>query len=212
MKNYFKFLAVPFLCFLFSTASQAQVSATYGPEIGFTAAGLYDSYNDEVVAGLHVHGGVTAHLQIGDFFAVRPSVLLQSGKFENPDYGDGSLKLTRISVPVALLFSKNFENENKLYFGAGPNFKYAISGKSSNNTDYEMRKIKFGNSAEDDMKRMDLGLHFRGGFDFSKGMSMSLFLNWGLTNLNPQGGSYKTNAIDAFGFSFAWMFGGNSDY
>ena len=212
MNSYFRFLSIAAFCFLFSASSHAQVSATFGPEVGFTASGLYDSYNDEITAGLHVHGGATAHVQIGGFFAIRPSLLLQTGKFENPDYGEVSTKLTRISVPVALLFSKNFANENKLYFGAGPNLKFAIAGKTNNNIEYEMRKIKFGNSAGDDMKPFDVGLHFKGGFDFSRGLSLSLFLNWGLTNIDPNGAPYKTNAIDAFGFSLGWMFGGNKDY
>ena len=62
------------------------------------------------------------------------------------------------------------------------------------------------------MKPFDAGLHFKGGFDFSKGLSLSLFLNWGLTNIDPKGEPHKTTAIDAFGFSIGWMFGGNKEY
>ena len=211
MKNLLRlFLASSFLFFI-SKNSSAQVTASYGPELGFTASGLYDHYGEEVTAGLHIHAGATAHFQIGEFFAVRPSLLIQTGQFQNPDYSEQYTKLTRIYVPVALLFSKNFENDNKMYFGAGPNLKYSIAGKSNNNFDYEVRKIKFGNSTSDDMKPFDVGLHFRGGFDFSRGLSLSLFLNWGLTNLDPKGEPNKTTGIDAFGFSFAWMFSGNQD-
>ena len=212
MKNCFKFLSLPVLCILFSASSHAQVSATCGPEVGFSASGIYDSYSEDIHAGVFVHGGATAHIQIGGFFAVRPSILVQTGKFVNADYESESIKLTRISVPVALLFSKNFDNDNKLYFGAGPNFKYAVAGKSNINYDAEMRKIKFGNTVDDDMKRLDLGLHLRGGFDFGSGASLSLFLNYGLVNIDPHGSEYKKISIDALGFSFAWMFGGNKDY
>jgi hypothetical protein len=205
-------LSLALFCLLFSSNTQAQVSTSFGPEIGFTASGLYDKYNEEVTAGLHIHAGATAHIQIGDFFAVRPSLLFQTGKFENPDYPDQTTKLTRISIPVAILFSKNFENENKMYFGAGPNFKYSIAGKTNNNFESEMRKIKFGTANTDDMKPFDLGLHFRGGFDFSRGLSLGLFLNWGLSNLDPHGEPYKMNALDAFGFSLAWMFSSNNKY
>lgn len=210
MKNLSLFFAVAIAGLFYSSEANAQATVTYGPELGFTASGLYDKSNEDIYAGLHVHGGVTAHVQVGGFFAIRPSLLFQTGKFENPDYGDVSTKLTRIYVPVPLLFSKNFENDNKLYFGAGPYIKYAIAGKSNNNIDYDMHKIKFGNSTTDEMKRPDVGLHFRGGFDFSRGTSLGLFLNWGLNNIDPRGTDYKLKSIDAIGFSFAWMFGGNN--
>jgi hypothetical protein len=209
MKNFFRLPAICLICILFSSASQAQVSATYGPEVGFTASGMFDDYTEDLYAGLNVHAGATAHLQIGNFFAVRPSVLFQTGKMQNTDYDQEYIKLTRIAVPVALLFSKNFENDNKMYFGAGPVFKYNISGKSNVNDDLNEQDIKFGSSTDDELKRTDVGLHFRGGFDFGTGLSMGLFLNYGVTNLNPRPESGKVVGIDAIGFSFAWMFGGN---
>ena len=110
---------------------------------------LHDSYNEEINTGINVHAGQPAHLQIGDFFAIRPSLLVQTGKFETPD-DDLTISLMRISISVAQLFSKNFGNNNKMYFGAGPSVKFALAGKSNNNVAYEMRKIKFGNSTEDD--------------------------------------------------------------
>jgi hypothetical protein len=209
MKKAIKFLSLSFFLLSVSLISNAQVSATYGPEVGFTASGLYDSYNSEISAGVNVHFGGTAHIQVGDFFAVRPSVLFQTGTFKNPDYDGQSTHLSRISIPIALLFSKKFSSDNKLYVGFGPNIKYAITGKSNNNIDQIMRDIKFGSSSTDEMKRLDFGVHFRAGFDFARGASLGLFLNYGLTNLDPHGSPYTNKAIDAIGFSFAWMFGGS---
>lgn len=62
------------ICSLHSK-TQAQVSV--GPEIGFTASGLYN--DNDIYAGLNYHAGVTAHFQLTDFLAIRPSLLFKAG-------------------------------------------------------------------------------------------------------------------------------------
>ena len=78
----FRFIILVNCLFLFTTQSDAQVMV--GPSAGFTAAGLYTSDNN-VYAGINGQIGATAHFQITDFLAVRPSRFIQiriNGKFE----------------------------------------------------------------------------------------------------------------------------------
>jgi hypothetical protein len=62
------------------------------------------------------------------------------------------------------------------------------------------------------MKRLDLGLHAKGGFQFGMGLSLNLFFNAGLRNLASENAfDYQIRSLDAFGFSIGWMFGGNNN-
>jgi hypothetical protein len=212
MKKYFQILTLPVICLLFSIAGQAQVTTKFGPEVGFAASGLYDNYSEEVKAGITFQGGGTAHIQFGRFFAVRPSVLVKYGRLVDSEDLETFTSLTRISVPVAVLFSYNFKNDNQVYVGAGPNLMYSLAGKSNDNYDYVERKINFGSGAEDDMKPLDFGLHFKAGFNFNRGASVGIFVNAGLSNLYPQADDTRElKTLDAIGFSFAWLFGGNAE-
>ena len=208
MKRYFHLIAIAFLSVLFSITARAQVTATFGPEAGFSVSGL--NYIDEdFMMGIGVHGGGTAHIQLGRSFAIRPSVLLKFGFFQNADLLDKkTTTLTRIAVPIAFMYSKNFSNNNQLYFGAGPQVMYAIAGQSDYNDEYSKRKMSLGNDESDDLKPLDLGLHFKAGFNFNNGLGLNIFFNHGLTDIDPREG-YKIKSVDLVGFSFAWFFGGN---
>jgi hypothetical protein len=200
-------LLAAFLCVFFLRHAHAQTEVTYGPEVGFMASGLYDN-EETIFAGVNLHIGGTAHIQIGNHFAVRPSLLFRPGSYmSNADFTEEKISLTRLSVPIPLLYSRNFENSNKFFLGAGPNFMYSLSGKAKNGgmeTD-----IDFGDNG---LKRFDLGLHLKGGFQFGMGLSLNLFFNAGLSNIAQDNDfDYTLKSLDAFGFAIGWMFGGNTE-
>lgn len=199
------------LCVFFLQKAQAQTEVTYGPEVGFMAAGLYDN-EETIYAGVNLHIGGTAHIQLGNYFAVRPSLLFRPGMYmSDVDFTDQKIGLTRLSVPIPLLFSRNFDNGNKFFVGGGPNFMYSFSGKAK----YEGQEedIEFSGDNQG-LKRFDLGMQLKGGFQFGMGLSLNLFFNGGFTNLAPDNDfDYKIQSMDAIGFSIGWMFGGgNNDY
>jgi Outer membrane protein beta-barrel domain len=122
------------------------------------------------------------------------------------DNTDENYSLNRISLPVPVMYSHVFDNSSTLFAGIGPNFMYALSGKSKSAG--ESTKIVFG-SNEGEMKRFDVGLQIKGGYQFSNGLALSTFLNIGMSNLsNVQGENLRT--LDAIGFSIGWMFGGGN--
>jgi hypothetical protein len=205
MKKLLRKFAVALLFVLtFCKPAEAQVSV--GPEVGFTAAGLY-SNEEDIYAGLNGHFGVTAHIQLGNFLAVRPSILFRSGSMAYTNYDQEKITLTRISIPVPVMYSHVFDNGSNLFAGAGPNFMYTLSGKYEYGG--ESQKIEFG-SGEEQMKPFDIGLHLKAGYQFSNGIALSTFFNAGFTNLNNVDGQ-QFKSLDAIGFSFGWMFGGKSN-
>ncbi|WP_290796494.1 porin family protein [Flavihumibacter sp. UBA7668] len=185
----------------FSSASFAQISV--GPELGFTASGLYDQDAD-TYAGANIHGGVTAHFQLNHFLAVRPSVLFRTGKMSYDDMDE--IKLSRISIPVPIMYSHVFDNSSTLFAGLGPNFMYNMSGKYS--SDGWSEDIEFG-SGDEQLKRMDIGVQVKAGYQFANGIALSSFINIGTTNLYNTS-EQKLRSLDAIGFSVGWMFGSHS--
>jgi len=205
MKKFaFSFIIIVNSLLLFTTQSDAQVMV--GPSAGFTAAGLYTN-DDNVYAGINGQVGVTAHFQITNFLAVRPSVLYRFGSMANSDDNTDKISLNRIAIPVPIVYSHIFPNNGILFGGVGPNFMYNLSGTQQNY--YQNGNISFsGDTAQ--MQRFDVGLDVTGGYQFSSGLSLSLFFNAGLSNISKVPGS-TLRSLDAFGFSIGWMFGSASN-
>ncbi len=202
-KTAFPFIILVNFLFLFTTQTDAQVMV--GPSAGFTAAGLYTKDAD-LYAGVNGQVGVTAHFQITDFLAVRPSVLYRFGSMANSDDNTNKISLNRIAIPVPIVYSHIFPNNGILFGGVGPNFMYNLSGTQENY--YQSGKISFsGENAQ--MQRFDVGLDFTGGYQFSRGLSLSLFFNAGLSNISKVPDN-TMHSLDAFGFSIGWMFGSAS--
>ncbi len=200
----FTFIILVNCLFLFTTQSDAQVM--FGPSAGFTAAGLYTSDNN-VYAGINGQIGATAHFQITDFLAVRPSLLYRFGSMANSNDINDKISLNRIAIPVPIVYSHIFPNNGILFGGLGPNFMYNLSGTQQNY--YQNGDISFsGDNAQ--MQRFDVGLDFTGGYQFSSGLSLSLFLNAGLSNISKAPDN-TLHSLDAFGFSIGWMFGSASN-
>lgn len=205
MKKHNLQLLILVSCITLTTTTKAQVQLSAGPEIGFTAAGIY-SADDDVFAGINGHFGGTLHLQFGNYFAVRPSVLFKSGSMTNTDYDDTKISMTRISVPIPVMYSYIFGNNSNLFAGLGPNLMYALSGKTKSS--YKNGNISFG-SKSGQWKPLDIGLHVKGGFQFPGGIAISTFCNFGFTNLANNDDKVKT--LDAIGLSIGYMFGGSED-
>src|SRR5579872_1669600 len=108
----FRFAILVYCLFLFSTQSDAQVMV--GPSAGFTAAGLYTNNND-VYAGINGQIGATAHFQITDFLAVRPSVLYKFGSMAYSNDNTDKISLNRIAIPVPIVYSHVFPNNGILF-------------------------------------------------------------------------------------------------
>lgn len=192
--------------FSLASTTNAQVHVSAGPEVGFTASGLYTDDQSDIFAGLNGHFGGTAHVQFGRFLAIRPSVLFKVGNMSHSDYTEQKISLNRIAVPIPILFSYVFRNDGLVFIGAGPNFQYAFSGKTTYDS---TTNISFG-SGPGQWKRMDVGLHLKGGYQFPIGIGISTFANFGFTTLASTGYS-QIRSLDAIGFSLSYMFGARRD-
>lgn len=102
------------------------------------------------------------------------------------DY-NGYSDLYYIDVPVNLKLKAA-----AFYATIGPVFSYGLTGSytdkvkivGSDDVTETDGKVKWGNTAEDDLKRMDVGLGLGAGIQLGN-ISLSAGYNWGLVNLAP---------------------------
>lgn len=96
---------------------------------------------------------------------------------------DYSVKLFYLQIPVLINYSYPLDESNSLHFGIGP---YAGIGLSGNYKEGDTkRSVKFGSSSNsDDLKRMNYGLEFNGGFRFMQKWDVSLAYQLGLRNVS----------------------------
>ncbi len=119
--------------------------------------------------------------------------------------------ITYLEVPANLVYQNN-----GVYFGAGPYFSFALSGKQTSKywqrsimkeTSKESeRDLAFGKNATSDFNTNDFGVNFQTGYEFKIGINLGLSYSLGLSNIHPEpkGGEFIKNSAAAFslGYSF----------
>jgi hypothetical protein len=95
---------------------------------------------------------------------------------------DYSVKLFYLQIPVLINYSYPLDESNSFHFGIGPYAGIGLAGKFK--SDGTERSVKFGSSDNDDLKRMNFGLEFNGGFRFMKKWDVILAYQLGLRNVS----------------------------
>jgi hypothetical protein len=150
---------------------ESGVRVSAGRKIGFTA-------------GVFAQGPIAGqfHLQTGANF-------VQKGyKITDPEYNEKDKQTVNcIEVPLNILYKMN-SSKMDIVFGAGPSLSFAISGKDKYDSElkHETTKLKFGNSADDDMRGMDIGANIVAGIQMKSRLMVMANYNFGLSNLIPK--------------------------
>jgi hypothetical protein len=148
-----------------------------------------------------VSEGVDFHIQF---------VLSGKGYTYFDSYGHKSVfRPLYLQLPVVFRFNFNSSTNTKIFFGGGGYYAFGIAG---NQTYYpngykESIKIKYGTSADDDLKSSEAGLSFQFGVDFRENYEGHFFYDMGLTNILPNTTSNSYNRV--FGFNLTWYFKGS---
>jgi hypothetical protein len=148
-------------------------------------------------------------------FSLQPGInYVQKGSKNDTTAGGFAIKsqFTANSIEIPLNFILNTGGSSGNFFiGAGPTFAFAVSGKSkfSDGVDSVTKDLKFGSTADDDLKGMDIGANFMVGYCFNNGLMFSANYNAGLSNLMPvsSDGSIKSHY---FGLKVGFLFNGSN--
>lgn len=145
--------------------------------------------------------GALANIGISPIFSVQPGLTYvnKGGKIDfsemideagfDPDDFDGTQKATfnfsYLELPVNLVANFN-AGEGKVFVGAGPYLGYALSGNAKVGSISE--DAEFG-SGEDQVKRMEFGVNFLGGYQLNNGLNLHVGYGLGLSNLSNDNSS-----------------------
>ena len=124
-----KILLLFVFAFCTVVVAQAQLSPRFGIKAGANYAGMEgdDAGDSDRVFG--AHGGVFVSLPlVEEFFSIKPEVLFSMKGVESKN-DDFKLKLNYIDVPVLAQI-----NAGPLYFEAGPQASFRVSGKIETDT------------------------------------------------------------------------------
>ena len=218
-------LAVGFL--VAGTSAFAQTTTTSTTTVGSTKWGLkvgvnIPKYSFHVAEGenpetntlvnFHVTG--FADLPMGANFAVQPGLSLQGkgGEFSDDGITEKKQNTMWLEVPVNLVAKLTLGAGGTNFFvGAGPYAALGIAGQNKTEVkatgDETTTDVEFGDEAGKDLKSMDYGLNFLGGFQLGSGINLSAQYGLGLNDLRPKNTTrdYKqTNRVWSFsvGYSF----------
>jgi Outer membrane protein beta-barrel domain len=186
----------------FQVVAEAQ-QLRYGFTAGLQSSKLAISGNNGLsitsngLFGIHL-GGV-AEYSINDNIAIRPQfgLSLKGGRF-NTLGTNFKTNLTYIDIPIHAVY-KYEVGPGKIMGGVGPYFSFFMGGKSAD------EKLKSGT----DIKGLDVGLSLMGGYELTaQNLSINLFYNPGLANIDPDNSSVKLRN-STFGLSVAYFLGEN---
>lgn len=176
-----------------------------------TSSSMGFSYSTSTKTSFYV--GAVADFKVSPIFSVQPG-LTYVGKGGKVDFGElveemgadpsefGDLNQTidfsYLELPINLLANFNV-GAGKVFVGAGPYAAYALSGKAKVG-DYEEDAV-FG-SGEDEVKRMEFGVNFTGGYQLQNGLNLHVGYGLGLSSLENSSSSKTKNRVFSVGLGF----------
>lgn len=180
-------------------------------------------YNFKSTVSFYVGG--TIDYPISERFALQPGLTLigKGGKtevfesnFEPKNLfsfqGTYELSTMYLEVPVNAMFNFNL-GAGKIFFGVGPYYAFAISGKAKRNgmatsssitTISSKQDVEFGSNK--DYKTGDFGLNFLAGYQLKSGFNIHAGYGLGLTNIDTDGFNETSlkNRVFSVGLGFSF--------
>lgn len=160
------------------------------------------SYTSDVSTNLYISG--YANFFLSSNFSIQPGISLQGkgGNFDADDTDLGQaikMNLMSFEVPLNFVYYIPASNNGSVFFGGGPYVGFNFKGK------YESggfsKELTIG-SEVDDVKVIDYGANFQGGYKFSSGFLINASYGLGLGNLNNYSETKTTNKVVSLGIGY----------
>lgn len=196
MKTKIRFL-LPFLALLLPAIASAQYLWLKGGvnSSNMTVKDNQQTYSTDYLNRIGYHAGLTGGMRFG-FIGFESGLLLSSKgynfdqTYDNGDKIAGNTSLLYLDVPVLLKLSAGL-GSMRVYAATGPVFAFGLSGTTTEETTLAGQdpvlveeKIKWGNTADDDIKSSGVDYMVGAGIELSK-LSLGVSYNWSLSNLAP---------------------------
>lgn len=152
----------------------------FGSKAGFHAGARFELALPSLAEGVYTNAGV---------------LLTSKGyKLDWGDLGNGKANAYYLELPIHIGYKYTISDSFAIFGDVGPYIGYGLFGKvKSTYTGYDYYEGEYYSETEtsntfDQMKRFDLGVGLRVGFEFEKKYSISLSYDWGLLD------TYKDNS------------------
>lgn len=207
-----KKITLAVLC-LFMIGMTANAQLKFGLKGGLTLAKWdIEDFGDEVDmkfnTGFHVGALVALDLPLGLEFETGLYINQKGFKVEESFEGETfSMIVNPLYIDVPLKLNYKIEvGPAAVFFGAGPTISYGVGGqfKMEGMGEEDSEDIVWGNSEDDDLKPLDLGIGLQLGVKFSK-IQVSASYDMGLNDINTFEGEYIKNK-PVIGLSAAYIF------
>lgn len=162
--------------------------------------------------------GATVDLDFGKAFSAQTGLsLVGKGSTISLPFTDAFIDTKYTPLYLQLPFNLIVKSElgpGNIFLGAGPYVGMGIAGKlkrvtvnypPGTNTVERNGSIQFGSSSDKDLKTIDFGFNFLGGYRFDWGLDIHAGYGLGLTNINPDASQPKLSSRSFFiglGYSF----------
>ncbi len=180
-------LSVGYCSAFYTTASDASTSSDFKD-------GFYAGTSLRVAMGKHWH------FEPGLLFVQKGGI--EEGNPSETEVRKSTVKLNYLEMPLNFVYSRR----DLFFFGFGPSLGFALSGKQI--LEYDSReetyKIKFGNNADEGLKRVDIGLTLLVGLHLSDRLFCRMDINTSFNNISNYASEYFSNGYG--GISLGYIF------
>ncbi|WP_374164362.1 porin family protein [Arcticibacter sp. MXS-1] len=189
-------------------SANAQDGLRFGVKTGINFAtlkmksGEYSSSNSSVTS---FHFGGFVDVPVSARLSIQPGLTLSGkGMKMGEDDDDTKANLMYVDVPVNAV-TRIDAGPGKVFLGAGPYLGYGLSGKIKGPDGKQ--DVKFGKDEE--LRRLDLGLGFIGGYQLPSGFNFNLGYQLGIKDIEPEAGNDNSESSTknrVFSISVGYLF------
>lgn len=190
------------------------------PMVGITAGAAFSNYSvkfeDVTIKGKSrtgITGGILVDIPLNKTISLQPAAnFVQYGSSFEETSGSytekDEIKVNALEVPVNIIYNAP-AGKGRFFIGAGPAFGFHLSGKrkswNSYNDEEEVVTLKFGSSADADMRAINISANVTTGYALANGLFFSACYNQGFYNLEP-GDSDGSTKSHYFGIKIGYFF------
>lgn len=195
----------------FSLVLEAYTQTSYGvkaglnlPKIKLTSDAANMNYTSDASTNFYLGG--YANIFAAPNFAIQPGVSLQGkggkvnvGDFMSETSGSATINILSIEIPVNAVCYIPTGTTGSVFIGAGPYLGFNLSAKAKSGN--FSQDINIGSGSQE-IKRIDFGANFSGGYKLSGGLLFSVGYGLGITNMDNTDDPVEKNRVLSFGVGF----------
>lgn len=188
-------------------AQKVRVGFGAGPNLSNMYA-KQDNEKDNGESKLGYNIKLFADFPFSKSVSIQPAFnFIQKGFKEGSGDEKLAFNINYIEIPLNIVYYFNPETDGNFFIGAGPYIAAPLYGNAKIKFDGDSHKesLNFGNSEDDDLRRLDVGANVMAGIILNKKLVLSAFYSRGFYDLSSvrSEGSYLHN--QSFGINIGWL-------